>query len=155
MFPKQQMFCQGVSLMFWLDCSIIWTRLPKESTCTIKCVQELPGCYSGRKGKCMLTSYLSSSDLPSRWWWMLLHTWFITITFAHKENFMSLIIHWKILLQIRNYEHWGFLLQGLFLGSNFTKITVKREQCMFFHSFFFGFQDFPNSVQDFNNIYSK
>lgn len=65
MFPKQQMFCQGVSLMFWLDCSIIWTRLPKDSTCTIKSVQKLPGCDSRRKAKCMLTTYLSSSDLPS------------------------------------------------------------------------------------------
>ena len=59
------MFCQGVSLMFWLDCSIIWTRLPKESTCTIKSIQKLPGCDSGRNATCMLTTYLSSSHLPS------------------------------------------------------------------------------------------
>lgn len=70
MFRNTQMFCQEFSEMFWLDCSIISTSLPKESTCTMKCVPDQPACNRGRKLKRVVTSYLSSEDMLKRFWWI-------------------------------------------------------------------------------------
>lgn len=51
-----------------------------------KHAQKLPGCNSRREGTCMLTSYLSFSDLPSSLWQMPLCPRCLTITSAHKEE---------------------------------------------------------------------
>lgn len=74
----------GVSRTLWLDCSIFWTCLPKESS--IKSEERLPGCNRGRQGTCLLTSYLSSSDLPRSLWWMPLCTRCLTITSVLQEE---------------------------------------------------------------------
>ena len=148
LFPKQQMFCQGVSLTFSLDCSIIWTRLPKESTCAIKSVQKLPGCNSRRKVKCTLTSYLSSSDLPS----------------GYDRCFCYSMSHDHFCTQGRTFclgntmENWTADKEQRTFRFSATKsllrrcwnITGKKEQCMiFFSQFFFWLLRFCKCITGF------
>ena len=107
-----------------------------------------------KESKCMLTTYLSSSDLPSGYDRCPCSS-MSRDNFCMPRKTLLLGNPKKIGLQIKNKEHSGFLLQSLFLGDVTTSQAKKRDVCSFFHCFSLSFQDSPKALQDFNVIYSK
>lgn len=126
MFPKEQMFCQGVSLMFWLDCSIIWTCLPKESTCATQCsnAARLPQqreAVAHRQGVCLSDPQIHRAEYER-----CLHNRCLKVDLMQMDN-------------LRPYKSkWTHSRCGATCCQGFCH-KAKNMKCMFLYSFTFDF----------------